>query len=199
MIHHDYADLPQSDGNRTPTEQINGGFGAIFTPVAYFQFFDEVPFEYVSGNKGIISLVSPQQAQVIRSRQRRYRPLREPSIKGMLQLGVRLGFELSSDPKLTRSALARRHGIEPTVLTRLLHLTNLAPEIQEHIRGMPATARAGPITLGRLVPLARSPDHRCQMEEFKKLLLRPARIRRKQNSTENLSQEAKERKATANA
>ena len=128
---------------------------------------------------------------MIRSKQRRYRPLREPFIKGMLQLGVRLRFELSSDPKLTRSALARRHGIEPTVLTRLLHLTNLAPVIQDHIRNMQPVARAGPpITLRRLVPLARSPDHRYQLQEFKKLLLRPARSRRKRNIETNSSRTA---------
>ncbi|OGR90478.1 MAG: hypothetical protein A2992_07435 [Elusimicrobia bacterium RIFCSPLOWO2_01_FULL_59_12] len=178
---------PKTDGNRTPTEQMNAVLGAMFTPVAYFQFSDTIPFDYVNRKKGLILLVSPQEATLIRSKQRRYRPLREPSIKRMLQLGVRLGFELLQDPKLSRVALAKRHRLEPTVLTRLLHLTKLAPEIQEYIRAMPATQRAGPITLGRLVPLARSPDHSHQLEEFKNLLIRPARARRRPSPTEALS------------
>ena len=96
----------------------------------------------------------------------------------------------------THQALAKQEGIFPTVLTKLIHLTRLAPEIQEHIRTMPATARAGPITLGRMVPLARSPDHRYQLEEFRKLLLRPAKIR-KPRTSEALSRKVKDLKPAA--
>ncbi len=113
----------------------------------------------------------------MRSTQRRYRPPKEFEIKGVLQLGVSLRFELLSTPNLSKTALAKRHGIEPSVLSRLLRLTDLAPEIQDYIRGMAPSRHANAITLGRLLPIARNPDQNYQRESFRKLLLRPARIR----------------------
>ena len=48
----------------------------------------------------------------------------------------------------------------------------------DHVPAMPPAIQLGSLTETRLSPLARNPDHRYQLEEFRKILLRPARIRR---------------------
>jgi len=131
---------------------------------------DEAPFEFVRGKNGIISLVSPGKAQAIKSKQRRYKLPKEPLIKAQIKQGLSLREELSGDPKLTRATLARRHGIEASMLSRLIHLANMAPEIQEHIRNIRPSTRRGSISMCRLLPIIRNQNHERQRQEFQKLL-----------------------------
>ena len=118
--------------------------------------------------------------------QRRYRQPKPPSIQILLQKAQQLKERLSKEPSLTRDALAKELGMAPSYLTRILNLLNLAPEIRQHILAMPPAVQLGSITETRLCPLARSPDWRYQLEEFRKLLFRPARIR-KTRTTEAFS------------
>lgn len=63
-----------------------------------------------------------------------------------------------------------RHGVEPSMLSRLIHLANMAPEIQDYIRKMPPTIKRESLSLRRLLPIIRNPEHHYQLREFKKLL-----------------------------
>ncbi len=91
----------------------------------------------------------------------------------MPEQGWALRNKLSANPNLTRAALARRHTIEPSVLSRLICLAKMAPEIQEHIRNMPLTARSEQINLRHLLPIIRNTDHPYQLKKFRKLLRLP--------------------------
>jgi len=123
-------------------------------------------------------MVTPEVAETIKATQRQKPPVKEPLIKAMLEQAIFLQNELTADPTLTRSALARKRGLEPTVVTRLLRLTNLVPEIQDYIRSMRPSTHRGRITLRRLVPLARSTDRQYQLEEFLKLLAAPHHLKK---------------------
>ena len=131
---------------------------------------DEAPFEYVRGKNGVLSMVSPEKAQAIRSKQRRHKLPKEPQIKAMLEKGLVMRTELLANPKLARAALAKRHGIEPSMLSRLIHLANAASEIQEYIRNMPPFMKRGLLSLRRLLPIIRNRDHKAQRQKFNKLL-----------------------------
>lgn len=67
--------------------------------------------------------------------------------------------------------------MDPSSLTRLLHLLNLAPEIQEHIETLPPATGRGLLTERRLHPIARIEDHGEQITRFKMLLRQPLRAR----------------------
>lgn len=64
----------------------------------------------------------------------------------LLKKAYLLKERLESTPGLTRSALARETGMDPSQTTRLLNLTKLAPEIQSYIRGLPPTTHHPVIT-----------------------------------------------------
>lgn len=137
---------------------------------AAYILVDEAPFEFVRGKNGVLSMVTPEKARAIQSKQRRHKPPKEPQIKAMLEQGLALRNELSANPNLTRAVLARHHRIEPSMLSRLIHLANMAPEIQDYIRNMRPSIGRGSVSLRGLLPIIRNCDHEKQRREFCKLL-----------------------------
>lgn len=98
---------------------------------------------------------------------------REPSAPRIqVHLKKTLGFKaiLAADPELTQVALARQSGINPVQLTRLLRLTDLAPEIQRHIMAMSPCLGWGPITGRALRPITLCRDREDQVRLFNTLL-----------------------------
>ncbi len=93
----------------------------------------------------------------------------------MLKQAYELGLRLDQTPGLTRTALANELGMNPTYLTRLLNLLNLAPEIQLHILSLSPSQTKGPITESRIKHLARITDPHLQLKEFEALKCLPAR------------------------
>jgi len=98
---------------------------------------------------------------------------RQPSPpRVQVHLKQALGFKarLAADPDLTQVALARQIGINPVQLTRLLRLTDLAPEIQRHIMAMPPCLGWGSITERALRPITLCRDREDQVRLFNTLL-----------------------------
>jgi len=133
---------------------------------------DESPINIVSVAKGRVRIVPPIDADEIRSTQRRYRPappLLPPTIQVLLKQARELQVRLDTDPFEKRGELAKKIGMNPSYLTRVLHLLNLAPEIQDYILQMRPSIYPGPITENRIRFLARNPDHQYQLKEFNRL------------------------------
>lgn len=132
---------------------------------------------YLRVAKGKSQIFYPMEAHAIKAHQRRYRTPpepRPPTIQILLKQAYQLNKTLEENPDLTRTALAKRIRIEPSMLTRILNLLNLAPEIQAHILKMEPSIYQSPISERRLSHLARNKDHLFQMEGFKRLtVLRP--------------------------
>ncbi len=83
-------------------------------------------------------------------------------------------YELNSTPGLTRSALARRLKLDPSRVTQILNVLNLAPQIQDYVRSLEPTKHRNPLTDRDWMRLARIRDHVSQEREFRRLLLRNA-------------------------
>ena len=101
-----------------------------------------------------------------------------PRIQGMLAQGHVLRDRLKQEPELTKAALAREFGIDPVLLTRMVRLANLAPEIQQHIQALPPSVGRIVVTERRLRPIAKLPSYRAQLERFRELLRAPVRARK---------------------
>ena len=82
----------------------------------------------------------------------------------------KLKKRLDAAPGLTRDALAKEIGLDPSRLTKILRLLNLAPEIQRYVSGMRPAKSRGPLTGRRLMWLAGIPDMDSQVQNFRRLL-----------------------------
>lgn len=141
---------------------------------------DESPINIVSIAKGRVRILPPIDADEVRLNQRRHWPppaARPPTIQLLLKQARELQARLDSDPKLTRAELAKEAKINASYLTRVLHLLNLAPAIQDHILQMKLSIYPGPITENRIRFLARHPDHNYQIREFDRLRNMRPRVR----------------------
>lgn len=99
-----------------------------------------------------------------------------PHIQEALKQAHELRARLATKPGLTRDALAREVGINPSLLTRLLRLPDLAPEIQSHIQALPPSIHRCPVTERRLRPIALINDHGEQLAAFRRLLAPTPRL-----------------------
>lgn len=131
---------------------------------------DEAEFGAVNGKNGKKRILASDEAQAAKNRQRRYREPRPLRIQVLLKQACRFNGRLDGTPGLTRNALAKEIGINPSYLTRILNLLNLAPKIQRRIVAMPPSAKQGPITECRIKHLARIQNHNLQIKEFERLL-----------------------------
>jgi ParB-like chromosome segregation protein Spo0J len=66
-----------------------------------------------------------------------------------------------------RAAIARREGITRARVTQLMALVRLAPEIREHILGMPKTVGRPAISERALRPIVRVENHKKPLERFR--------------------------------
>jgi len=130
----------------------------------------------VKGANGLDQILPPDDALARRAKQRRYRQPRPPRIQRVLKRAQELQNRLEATPGLTRDALAREEGIDPSQLTKILHLLSLAPEIQRHILAMPPTLGRGPLTVRSLMLLAKIPDKTVQLQNFCGLSVGPRSV-----------------------
>jgi len=107
---------------------------------------------------------------VARQKKAESRAPKPPRIQALLESAYRLKAKLDKDPKLTRAALAREEGMDPSRLTQVLNLLNLAPDIQRRILALPASTEEGPITERRLRSIARMQGKSAQRRAFRALL-----------------------------
>jgi len=77
---------------------------------------------------------------------------------------------LNSGQVRNQADIAQREGITRARVTQIMHLTNLAPEIQDHILNMPKTSRRPAITDRALRLITRIEDHKQQLEAFNGLV-----------------------------
>lgn len=80
---------------------------------------------------------------------------------------------------MTRAELASQVGIDPSVLSRIFNLLNLAPEIQDHIAKMEPSIHQSPISERRIRELASNSNHEFQKQEFSRLVDVKPRARHK--------------------
>lgn len=142
--------------------------------------FDRCKVGFLKMAKGKSQILYPMEAKEVRARQRRYRTPpdpRPPTIQVLLKQAYQLNKMLEENHGLTRTALAKQVRIEPSMLTRMLNLLNLAPEIQAHILKMEPSIYQSPISERRLSHLARNKDHQFQIEAFTKLTALKPRAR----------------------
>jgi AraC-like DNA-binding protein len=173
--------LPGSNAKQTGLDQITR-FIEEFHPLddlkGSFLLRDHVDFMGVNGAKGRKQILSPEEGIAARKRQRRYREPKTPFIQTLLKLAYTLKVRLNKSPGLTRDALAKQVRINPSYLTRMLNLLNLAPGIQQHILSMPPETNRGPLTECRMKFIARMTNHKDQLQAFNELLKTPARAKK---------------------
>jgi len=170
--------LPVSNGLRNRLLQIN----PLFEPeneINEVLLWDGSDFGRVNGAKGLGRILSPQEAQEVRSRQRRYLLPKPPLIQVILRRAHELQARLTADHSLTRESLAKESGLNPGHLTRLLRLADLAPEIQHYILALPPSIHRGVVTERRLRSIAAISEHGAQLERFYSLLTLPVRAQKK--------------------
>lgn len=167
--------LPDSNGRRTGLVNLNGLFWEEDEIDRVFLLWEDFGFGQVNGTKGVRLIMGPAEAETVRSRQKRWQEPKPPPIQVMLQQAFRLKARLDATPGLTRDALAREVGINPSYLSRLLNLLNLAPEIKRFILALPLSQTKGPITESRIKQVARIENHTNQIREFNRIKESPIR------------------------
>jgi len=86
---------------------------------------------------------------------------------------------LDTNPGLTRLALAKELDLDPSRITQILNLLNLAPQIQTYIQNLSPIRRHNQIGDRQWMRLARIRDQKLQLDEFERLknLLRSSSAR----------------------
>ncbi len=92
-----------------------------------------------------------------------------PTVQFLLKDAYRYQKILEEHPGMSRAALARTEDISPTLLTGILNLLKLAPEIQREILQLGPTIYQTPINQRRLHPITQISDHQAQMRAFNRL------------------------------
>ena len=152
-----------------PMQQIFERDAGLESPIL---LMDESTFCRVNGARGRERILATEQADAVKSRQRRYQPPLPPPIQRLLQRAYELKQQLDATPGLTRFALAKSLSLDPSRISQILKLTNLSPEIQSYIRDLPFTKRHDPIGDCQWMRLARIKDQTLQSQEFERLLNR---------------------------
>ena len=96
-----------------------------------------------------------------------------PAIQLQLKQALLWAERLKGAPGLTRAALAREAGIDPTRLSQIMNLLNLAPTIRSHILTLHPSIGRGPVSERQLRELSRVQDRQAQVHEFDQLLTTP--------------------------
>lgn len=133
-------------------------------------FIDTSVFGPVNGAKGQERILFPLEAANVRQRQRRYRPPKPPAIQGLLEQARQLKKRLDTTSRLNRFGLAKELGLDPSCITQILNLLNLAPAIRHYILTLPPTKHHSPIGDRHWMRLARIRDQSDQLNEFQRLL-----------------------------
>ena len=128
-------------------------------------------FGHIFGFHGRKQIVSPEMWEAYqRKMEEKSRTPQPPAIQNLLKKAYRLKERLDSNPDLTRLALAKELGIDPSYMTSILNLIRSAPKIQAYIMAMFPTNNRSPISDRQWMRLARIRDHALQLREFQNLL-----------------------------
>lgn len=133
------------------------------------ELIDEFHFDFAVLAKGRRQPLYGQALEDYRKRRAaKERQPTPPRIQAILRQAHEFQARLAAAPGLTRAALAREVGISPTRMTMILHLANLAPEIQHHLLALPPSTRRPTFTERQLRTLARMTDHPTQLRTFRR-------------------------------
>lgn len=116
-------------------------------------------------------IVLPQEVDAIFTLQARLEEPKPPHIQTLLKQAQELKTRLENTPGLTQRDLAKELGIHPSRVTQILNLLNLAPEIQKFILSLPESAVRSRLNERWLRFMAMMPDHKHQLDEFRKLVV----------------------------
>jgi DNA invertase Pin-like site-specific DNA recombinase len=94
----------------------------------------EVDFKHA--NRGEVTLITPFRQAIRLEHRVRTVPVAQPVIEHPIHKALRWNHLLESGAVLTRMALARREGLTPGAITRIMLLLDLAPEIQQHLAAL---------------------------------------------------------------
>jgi hypothetical protein len=141
-------------------------FAQTINPNQNFHLYDQALFDYATGAKGRKRLLSSEAARVAQQRLRCHQSDTPPAIQNLLKRAYLLKTNLASRPGITKSALARAMELDPSRITQILSLLNLAPEIQNYIQALPPTKRHSRIGDREWMRLARIRDQDLQLREF---------------------------------
>lgn len=168
MFDYHQRSLPDPNGNRTHLNHLWESINHIDFESILLSY--DTCFEFAAVTKGKVKILVPEEAQAIKSGQRRYKLPQPPAVQILLKQAYEIQNRLETTPGLTRDAIAKQLGISPSYLTRILNLVKLAPGIQDYIQSMPPSTKQGPIHENSLKTLARNPDPKAQMSQFERLL-----------------------------
>lgn len=172
--------LPDSYGNQTQWSEKLNYFEDLVGLRGNFGVGDLLPIDYAVVRKGRKIILTPEEAAAVKKGQRRYQVApdpKAPTIQKLLIQAYNFKARLEDNPLLRRGELAREIGMNPSYLTRVLHLLNLAPDIQRQIMRLKPSIHPGPLTENRIRFLARNPDHAYQISEFNRLKNKKPRVR----------------------
>ena len=93
-----------------------------------------------------------------------------PRVKELLLQAQEWQKLLASGDVRNQADIAQREGITRARVTQIMHLLNLAPEIQDHILNMPKSSKRPAITDRSLRPITQIDDHKEQLEAFQGLI-----------------------------
>lgn len=129
------------------------------------------PFGQIPERRGRKRFVTPEEWEAHQHRRALKAPKpKPPPIQALLRTAYHFKERLDSTPGLNRLALARDLGMDPSQLTRILNLLNLAPKIQTCIWGLKPTIHKSPIKDRDWHRLARIRDLTLQFQEFEYVL-----------------------------
>lgn len=165
--------LPLSDSIHTPRDALRELFEQLSVLSSAILLTDEAPFGHANGPRGRKRLLPPEDAEIAQQRLRKNRPPRTLAIQRLLERAHQLKQHLDESPGLTRLALAKELGLDPSRVSQILNLLNLAPEIQAYIKDLPPTNQLESIGDRKWMRIARIRDQNLQIDEFKRLKAAP--------------------------
>ena len=95
---------------------------------------------------------------------------KEPRVKELLLQAREWQKMLNSGEVRNQAEIAQQEGITRARVTQIMHLLNLAPEIQDHILNMPKCSQRPAITDRALRPITQIDNRKEQLEVFQELL-----------------------------
>ena len=158
--------LPAYDTKRTDLTRLNTLSELKVTLNGFPALLDLSIFGHVNGAKGAECILFPSDAEKIKRYQRRYKPPRPLAIQRLLQRALVLKERLDMTPGLTRFALAKHLGLDPSRITQIRNLLNLAPQIQTYIRNLPPTKHHDLISDHHWMRLSRIRNQELQLRKF---------------------------------
>lgn len=124
------AELAESIGNGASL----GNSPSAMPHIRGLRFEAQVDFKH--SNRGEVTLVTPFRQTIRLEHRVRTVPAAQPAIEHPIQKALRWHRLLESGAVSTRMALAKREGLTPGAITRIMLLLDLAPEIQQHLASL---------------------------------------------------------------